>query len=73
MLIKMVDNDLGVTLVPDMAPGVLEKTNMSTTQLPIEISYRDIGFAWRKGDSRTNSLGVFMQLLPNPEAQSMDT
>jgi LysR family transcriptional regulator, hydrogen peroxide-inducible genes activator len=64
MLIRMVDNDLGVTLVPDMALGLLDNTSIRTTRLPIDQFYRDIGFAWRKGHSRAETLDAIMSLLP---------
>ena len=73
MLLNMVDNDLGVTLVPDMALGLLASTSIKTTPLPIERYYRDIGFVLRKWPSITNSLNDLMQLLPIPEPISMDT
>ena len=66
MLLQMVDNDLGVTLIPDMAveAGVLQGTNIATERLPIERFYRDIGFAWRKGTSREDLLEEMLTLLP---------
>jgi len=66
MLLQMVDNDLGVTLIPDMAveAGVLQGTNIATERLSIERFYRDIGFAWRKGTSREDLLEDMMALLP---------
>ena len=73
MLVKMVDNDLGITLIPNMALSLLENTSIKTTPLPIENFYRDIGFAWRKGHSRTATLNSFMQLLPKPGLKLMDT
>ena len=63
MLLQMVDNDLGVTLVPDMALGLLNNTNIKTIRLPIEEFYRDIGFAWRKGHSRRPVLEDVMSRL----------
>jgi LysR family hydrogen peroxide-inducible transcriptional activator len=63
MLLQMVDNDLGVTLVPDMALGLLNNTNIKTIRLPIEEFYRDIGFAWRKGHSRQPVLEDVMSRL----------
>ena len=63
MLLQMVDNDLGVTLVPDMALGLLKNTNIKTIRLPIEEFYRDIGFAWRKGHSRQPVLEDVMSRL----------
>ena len=68
MLIRMVDNDLGVTLVPDMALGLLENTSIKTTRLPIDEFYRDIGFAWRKGHSRSSTIEAMMDLLPAPDS-----
>jgi LysR family transcriptional regulator, hydrogen peroxide-inducible genes activator len=65
MLLQMVENDLGVTLVPDMALGLLNNTHINTIRLPIEGFYRDIGFAWRKGHSRQSVLeGVMSRLAP---------
>jgi len=65
MLLQMVENDLGVTLVPDMAFGLLNNTHTNTIRLPIEEFYRDIGFAWRKGHSRQSVLeGVMSRLAP---------
>lgn len=66
MLLQMVDEDLGVTIVPDMAvsAGVLKGTNIATTRLPEKRYYRDIGFAWRKGASREKLLLELMNLMP---------
>ncbi len=65
MLLQMVDEDLGVTVVPDMAvdAGVLKGTNILTTRLPQHRYHRDIGFAWRKGTSREPLFNELMALL----------
>lgn len=68
MLIQMVENDLGVTLIPDMALGLIKGTAIVTTRLPISEFYRDIGFVWRKGHSRTQTLEALMSLLEVPNA-----
>jgi LysR family hydrogen peroxide-inducible transcriptional activator len=67
MLLQMVDEDLGVTIVPDMAidAGVLKGTNIASTRLPEKHYYRDIGFTWRKGASREGLLRDIMNLLEN--------
>ena len=54
MLVQMVDSDIGVTILPQMAidAGILNGTNIQYQLLPIEQFHRDIGFAWRKGHSR---------------------
>ena len=53
-LVQMVDSDIGVTILPQMAidAGILNGTNISYQLLPIDQFHRDIGFAWRKGHSR---------------------
>ncbi len=68
MLVQMVENDLGVTLIPDMAlnAGILEGTSIVTRELPRKRFYRDIGFAWRKGNYREPLLHEMMALLPVP-------
>ena len=66
MLMRMVENDLGVTLVPDMALSLLKGMNIKTISLPIEQFYRDIGFAWRKGHFREALLNDLMSLLEKP-------
>ena len=63
MLIQMVEHDLGVTLIPDMALGLLGNKNVKTRRLPEDRFYRDIGFAWRKGHSRKELLNDLMVLL----------
>lgn len=69
MLLQMVDEDLGVTIVPDMAvdAGVLKGTNIATRRLPSRRYYRDIGFAWRKGTSREPLFNELMQLLTDSD------
>lgn len=66
MLVQMVENDLGITLLPDMAlnAGILKGTNIATHKLPIKRFYRDIGFAWRKGNYREPLLQDLMRALP---------
>lgn len=68
MLIQMVANDLGVTLIPEMALGSLKGTGIKTLPLPADEFYRDIGFAWRKGHSREGILHTFMDVLNPPKA-----
>ena len=52
-LIEMVDADLGITFLPEMAEGsaLLTGTRVETHPLP-ERSYREIGLAWRQGSTR---------------------
>jgi LysR family transcriptional regulator, hydrogen peroxide-inducible genes activator len=52
-LIEMVDADLGITFLPEMAEGsaLLAGTRVKTYALP-ERNYREIGLAWRQGSIR---------------------
>jgi LysR family transcriptional regulator, hydrogen peroxide-inducible genes activator len=64
-LIEMVDADLGITFLPEMARGssLLSNTRVKLYELA-ELSYRQIGLAWRKGSHRVeefNLLGTFLQ------------
>ena len=64
-LLQMVENDLGITFIPEMAEGstLLKNTRLRTYALP-ERSYREIGLAWRKGSGRREEfrrLGEFIR------------
>lgn len=71
MLLQMVDDDLGLTLVPDMTveAGALRHTKIKTAQLPEKQFYRDIGFAWRHGTSREPLFNELMHLLPRTKSK----
>jgi len=62
-LVEMVDADLGITFLPEMAKGssILRNTRVRLKPLS-DKSYRTIGLAWRKGSRRASefeSLGRF--------------
>jgi LysR family hydrogen peroxide-inducible transcriptional activator len=62
-LVEMVDADLGITFLPEMAKGssILRNTRVRLQPLG-DNSYRTIGLAWRKGSRRASefeSLGRF--------------
>lgn len=66
-LIEMVDADLGITFLPEMARGsaLLAGTRVETHALP-ERNYREIGLAWRQGSARGaefRSLGELLREL----------
>lgn len=71
-LIEMVDADLGITFLPEMAEksGLLRNTRVKL--FPIgDSSYRSIGLAWRKGSGRTEEfrlLGEFLKAHAGPAA-----
>ena len=64
-LIEMVDADLGVTFLPEMARGSSLLGNTRVKLHPLgEQSYREIGLVWRKGSRRVEEfelLGEFFR------------
>lgn len=63
-LVEMVDADLGITFLPEMArdSALLKNTQVRMADLD-EKSYRTIGLAWRKGSRRSEEfrlLGSFL-------------
>ena len=52
-LVSMVDSDIGITYLTEMAKNssLLQNTDINTYPLD-EKSYREIGLAWRKGSAR---------------------
>lgn len=63
-LIQMVDSDLGVTFVPQMAidSGILKQTKVLTTDLK-DKSYREIGLSWRKSSVRKAEFKLLADLI----------
>ncbi len=61
-LIQMVQCDLGVTFIPELAirAKMLEHTTIKTIDMPAS-AYREIGAAWRKGSKQEDELGEFAQ------------
>lgn len=63
-LVEMVDADLGITFLPEMARGSALLKNTRVRLHPMdEKTYREIGLAWRKGSGRADEfreLGEFI-------------
>ena len=64
-LVEMVDADLGITYLPEMAEGssILSGTRVKTYPMRDD-AYRDIGLAWRRGSGRVGEfrlLGEFIR------------
>ncbi|MDT8429796.1 MAG: hydrogen peroxide-inducible genes activator [Pseudomonadales bacterium] len=64
-LVQMVDADLGITYLPEMAIGsaLLKNTRIKTVPMD-KNSYREIGLVWRKASTRNEEfqlLGKFIQ------------
>jgi len=64
-LVQMVDNKLGLTLLPDMAlkSGILNGTNIITRPLQSDQSDRDICLAWRKNSPRQSEFRMLADIL----------
>ena len=64
-LVQMVDNDLGVTLLPEMAirAGILENTRVLARPLDAEHPSRRIALAWRKGSPREKEFRLLANAL----------
>ena len=63
-LVEMVDADLGITFLPEMAVGrgLLKHTRVKTYPLSAR-NHRTIGLAWRKGSARAAEFELFGQFL----------
>lgn len=63
-LVQMVDSDLGVTFLPEMALAspLLKGTRIKTLPLK-DRSFRDVALAWRKGSGRENDFALLVDLL----------
>ena len=63
-LIEMVDADLGITFLPDMARGSTLLRNTRVKLWPLnDRSYRTIGLVWRKGSQRADEFRLLGQFL----------
>ena len=63
-LIEMIDADLGITFLPEMARGsaLLKNTRVRLHDLK-DKSYRNIGLAWRKGSDRVDEFKLLGDLV----------
>ena len=63
-LVEMVDADLGITFLPEMANGssILRNTRVGMKPLS-DRSYRTIGLAWRKGTGREEEFRMLGEFL----------
>ncbi len=69
-LVEMVDADLGITYLPEMARDSALLRNTKLELMPIgDSSFRTIGLAWRKGSGRIEEfrlLGEFLKAQASP-------
>ena len=63
-LVSMVDSDIGITYLTEMAQNssLLQNTDIQTYPLNKK-SYREIGLAWRKGSAREVEFGLLGEAL----------
>jgi LysR family hydrogen peroxide-inducible transcriptional activator len=63
-LVEMVDADLGITFLPEMAEKSALLRNTRVKLFPIrDDSYRTIGLAWRKGSGREEEFRLLGEFL----------
>jgi len=76
-LVSMVDSDIGITYLTEMARNstLLQNTDIKTYPLD-EKSYREIGLAWRKGSAREEEFKLLgdtiQQIQANKEVKTDD-
>lgn len=73
-LIEMVDADLGITFLPEMAEdsAMLKSTKVRTWALK-ENSYREVALAWRRGSGRSDEFETLGKLIASTHRKSHST
>ncbi|MFC3713746.1 hydrogen peroxide-inducible genes activator [Sphingoaurantiacus capsulatus] len=71
-LVQMVDNKLGLTLLPKMAldAGILNGTDVIARPLEAQHAYRDIALVWRTSSPRGEEFRMLAQALERASASS---
>ena len=64
-LVQMVDNGLGMTLVPEMAikAGILQNTGVEARPLKADHAFRRIALVWRRGSPREKEFRLLADAL----------
>ncbi|NML92830.1 hydrogen peroxide-inducible genes activator [Novosphingobium olei] len=64
-LVQMVDNGLGLTMLPEMAleAGILHDTQIVARPLKADHAYREIALVWRKNSPRSEEFRLLAQEL----------
>jgi LysR family hydrogen peroxide-inducible transcriptional activator len=67
-LVQMVDNGLGMTLIPEMAveAGILDNTGVVARPLDADHPTREIALVWRKGSPREKEFRLLADALKAP-------
>lgn len=68
-LVQMVDNGLGITILPEMAlkSGILDHTGITARPIEAEHDSRRIALAWRRGSPREKDFQLLAQILRSEE------
>lgn len=71
-LVQMVDNGLGLTLLPEMAVtgGILEHTQITARPLVSKNAQRDIALVWRKASPREKEFRMLADILRDLHRES---
>lgn len=74
-LVQMVDNGLGLTLLPEMAiaGGILEHTHIAARPLASGNASREIALVWRKGSPREKEFQMLAEILKDLSRHSVQT
>ncbi len=64
-LVQMVDNGLGVTILPQLAldAGIFEGTKILVKPLAVKQPMRQIGLVWRRSTNRKDEFELLAQFL----------
>ena len=64
-LVQMVDNGLGVTMLPQMAldAGILDRTDIDTRPLASDHDWRTIALVWRKNSPRVEEFTLLAEVM----------
>ncbi|KPF51012.1 LysR family hydrogen peroxide-inducible transcriptional activator [Novosphingobium capsulatum] len=67
-LVQMVDNGLGLTMLPEMAvdAGILNDTHIVARPLQSDHAYREIALVWRKNSPRADEFRLLAEELRTP-------
>ena len=69
-LVQMVDNGLGITMLPQMAieAGILDHTDIDTRPLDSDHDWRTIALVWRKGSPRADEFRMLADIFRKHQA-----
>lgn len=73
-LVQMVDNSLGLTLLPKMAidSGILDRTDIVARPLKSDHAYRDIALIWRKNSPRREEFKLLASIMKQQTSWKSD-